>query len=108
MDRQTIRVIEAKVARVRGRLRINPDALVRWGIIAGGLAGAAGVFVWNVANGLFLDAVKFMLAGAFLGGLALGLVGVFVSVLYEVFVFIAERVATFGKSKAGPADNEDV
>ena len=108
MERQVIRDIEAKAAQIRKRFRINPDRIVRWGLLVGALVGAPVALVEGVTAGLpWTQVAPITLGGALIGLLLFGLVAVGVSVVYEMLMGVVDFVGRFRKAKPGAPDSED-
>jgi hypothetical protein len=109
MDRRTIRAIEAKAAQIRKPFRINPDRIVRWGLLVGAVVGAVVVPIAYLANGLpWIHVGEFALGGAFIGALLVGILSVVVSVAYEMLMGAVDFVGRFRKPKPVPTDDEHV
>jgi hypothetical protein len=109
MDRRTIRAIEAKAAQIRRPFRINPDLIVRWGLLVGAFTGAAVGLAVCLADGLpWIQAGEAALGGAFIGTLLVGVLSVVISVLYEMLMGVVDFAARFRKTKPVSTDNEDI
>ena len=77
VERQVIRDIEAKVTQIRKRFRINPDLIVRWGLLVGAAGGAIVALIAGVSAGFpWIQVGPVTFGGALIGALLTGLVSV--------------------------------
>ncbi len=109
MDRQTIRGIEAKAARVK--LPLNEMAILRWCVIGGAVAGGIGfVVLW--ANGTLKDDGPNAPLGEIGQGMIFGAMGgaclaVAVASLIKAAVFVAHKIHDARNPSAAIKDNGD-
>jgi hypothetical protein len=97
MEREAIRRIEAKAAKVTRR--IHAGVVLRWHFVGGAAVGAIGIFILWVATGPDVNPVAPMVAGALFGTVVGGLVGVIVTSLYRAIATLVGRTGAAHRSR---------